>query len=60
MTVKELFKHFKDKNMMVDMCTPLYRKIKTIRNFELEFTEKMLDFEVSNWEYDNNTLHVNL
>ena len=31
MTFKELFKHFKDKTILVDLCTPLWRHVKSIK-----------------------------
>lgn len=53
MTLRELLSHFTNKNVWVDLCTPIWRKCGEVKHIERECSDEMLDMEVSNWTYTN-------
>ena len=60
MLLKELFKHFKDKSITVDLCTALWRKFDTIENFENNLSEDILNIKVYDWKYSNSILEIDM
>lgn len=60
MTLKELFKHFVDKTILVDLCTPLWRHIKSIKEFESELGDKILDTPIYSWSFSNNMIYIDM
>ena len=60
MTLKDLFKHFEDKTLLVDLCTPLWRHIKSIKEFESELGDKILDMSINSWSFSNNMIYIDM
>lgn len=56
MTLREFFKHIDNKTTLVDLCTPLWRKIETVEQFEKELSDKILDKKISNWNFTDKFL----
>ena len=61
MSIKQLFDHFQDKNIWVDIATPLYRTRGKMRDVEKSTSVEILNMSVSVWTFSsNNILQINM